>query len=267
MSSVAVIGTGYVGLTTAVCLAEIGHTVTGVDIDEAKIAQLRSGAPTIYEPGLEELLASTLKAGRLTFTSDYQEAIPSADFVFIAVGTPPGRRGEADLHFVKQAAKAVALAMKKTVTIVNKSTVPIGTGNIVARIVGENLDDEIPFYVVSNPEFLREGSAIHDFMHPDRLVFGSNDEPAAPLSFAALDPSPVPAPTRWSPGPATSSTASWSPRCATPATSPSSTEPCCNWRRRTACRSDGSVSRHRSRMRRASCAPRRSPSPASASKP
>jgi len=179
MSSVAVIGTGYVGLTTAVCLAEIGHQVTGVDIDEAKIAQLRSGAPTIYEPGLEELLASTLKAGRLTFTTDYQQAIPGADFVFIAVGTPPGRRGEADLHFVKQAAKAVAGAMKKTVTIVNKSTVPIGTGNIVARIVGENLDDEIPFYVVSNPEFLREGSAIYDFMHPDRLVFGSNDESAA----------------------------------------------------------------------------------------
>src|ERR1700736_5544633 len=179
MSSVAVIGTGYVGLTTAVCLAEIGHHVTGVDIDEAKIAQLRGGSPTIYEPGLEQLLGSTLKVGRLAFTSDYQQAIPDADFVFIAVGTPPGRRGEADLHFVKQAAKAVARAMKKTVTIVNKSTVPIGTGNIVARIVGENLGEEIPFYVVSNPEFLREGSAIYDFMHPDRLVFGSHHESAA----------------------------------------------------------------------------------------
>ena len=179
MSSVAVIGSGYVGLTTAVCLAELGHQVTGVDIDEAKLAKLRGGVPTIYEPGLDELLAKTLKSGRLAFTSDYNEAIPSADFVFIAVGTPPGRRGEADLHFVKQAAKAVAGAMKKTVTIVNKSTVPIGTGNIVARIVGENLGDEIPLYVVSNPEFLREGSAIYDFMHPDRLVFGSNDEPAA----------------------------------------------------------------------------------------
>jgi len=154
MSSVAVIGSGYVGLTTAVCLADLGHQVTGVDIDEAKLAKLRGGVPTIYEPGLDELLAKTLKTGRLAFTSDYDEAIPGADFVFIAVGTPPGRRGEADLHFVKQAAKAVAGAMKKTVTIVNKSTVPIGTGNIVARIVGENLADEIPFYVVSNPEFL-----------------------------------------------------------------------------------------------------------------
>ena len=179
MSSIAVIGTGYVGLTTAVCLADIGHQVTGVDIDEAKVARMARGEPTIYEPGLDELMGQTLRTGRLRFTSDYGQTIPGADFVFIAVGTPPGRRGEADLVFVKQAAKAIAGAMKKTVTIVNKSTVPIGTGNIVARIVGENLRDEIPFSVVSNPEFLREGSAIYDFMHPDRLVFGSHDESAA----------------------------------------------------------------------------------------
>ena len=179
MSAIAVIGTGYVGLTTAVCLANLGHQVVGVDIDEAKVARLQSGQATIYEPGLEELMRETQKSGRLVFTSDYREGIPAADFVFIAVGTPPGRRGEADLVYVKQAAKGIAGAMKKSVTIVNKSTVPIGTGNIVARIVGENLRDEIPFHVVSNPEFLREGSAIHDFMHPDRLVFGSHDEPAA----------------------------------------------------------------------------------------
>ena len=185
MSSIAVIGTGYVGLTTAVCLAELGHQVIGVDIDQAKVRRLRRGEPTIYEPGLDELLAQVLKAGRLAFTGDYGECIPEADFVFIAVGTPPGRRGEADLVFVKQAAKGIAGAMKKTVTIVNKSTVPIGTGNIVARIVGENLRDEIPFHVVSNPEFLREGSAIHDFMHPDRLVFGSHHTPAA-QAVAAL---------------------------------------------------------------------------------
>jgi UDPglucose 6-dehydrogenase len=179
MSAIAVIGTGYVGLTTAVCLAKLGHQVVGVDNDEAKVARLRSGEATIYEPGLEELMAETQKSGRLVFTTDYSEGIPAAEFVFIAVGTPPGRRGEADLVYVKQAAKGIAGAMKKSVTIVNKSTVPIGTGNIVARIVGENLRDEIPFHVVSNPEFLREGSAIFDFMHPDRLVFGSNDEPAA----------------------------------------------------------------------------------------
>ena len=179
MSAVAVIGAGYVGLTTAVCLANLGHRVIGMDIDKAKVTRLRAGEPTIYEPGLEELMASALESGRLAFTSDYTDAIPEADFVFIAVGTPAGRRGEADTVFVKQAAKGIASAMKKTMTIVNKSTVPIGTGNIVARIVGENLRDEIPFYVVSNPEFLREGSAIYDFMHPDRLVFGSHDEPAA----------------------------------------------------------------------------------------
>jgi len=185
MSSIAVVGTGYVGLTTAVCLADLGHQVAAVDIDEAKVAKLRAGEPTIYEPGLEELLARALGQGRVHFTSDYQEAIPDAEFVFIAVGTPPGRRGEADLVFVKQAAKGIAGAMKKTMTIVNKSTVPIGTGNIVARIVGENLRDEIPFYVVSNPEFLREGTAIYDFMHPDRLVFGSHHESAA-RAVAAL---------------------------------------------------------------------------------
>ncbi|MDQ6711643.1 MAG: UDP-glucose/GDP-mannose dehydrogenase family protein [Candidatus Dormibacteraeota bacterium] len=185
MSAIAVIGTGYVGLTTAVCLAKLGHQVVGVDIDEAKVARLRSGKPTIYEPGLAELMGEAQASGRLLFTSDYREGIPPADFVFIAVGTPPGRRGEADLVFVKQAAKAIAGAMKKAVTIVNKSTVPIGTGNIVARIVGENLGDEITFNVVSNPEFLREGSAIHDFMNPDRLVFGSHDEAAA-RSVAAL---------------------------------------------------------------------------------
>jgi len=185
MSAIAVIGTGYVGLATAVCLAELGHHVIGVDIDEGKLAKLRAGDPTIYEPGLEELLGKTLKGGNLSFTSDYSQAVPTAEFVFIAVGTPPGRRGEADLVYVKQAAKGIAAAMKQTVTIVNKSTVPIGTGNIVARIVGENLRDEIPFFVVSNPEFLREGSAIYDFMHPDRLVFGSHDESAA-RTVAAL---------------------------------------------------------------------------------
>src|SRR2546430_10268619 len=179
MSAIAVIGNGYVGLTTAVCLAKLGHQVVGVATDAAKVARLRAGEPTIYEPGLADLMGEAVDSGRLIFTSDYNAGIPGADFVFIAVGTPPGRRGEADLVYVKQAAKAIAGAMKKTVTIVNKSTVPIGTGNIVARIVGENLRDEIPFSVVSNPEFLREGSAIYDFMHPDRLVFGSHDESAA----------------------------------------------------------------------------------------
>jgi UDPglucose 6-dehydrogenase len=179
VSSIAVIGTGYVGLSTAACLADLGHEVTGLDIDESKIATLQQGRPTIYEPGLDEVMARAIRAKRLRFTTEYGDAIPGADFVFVAVGTPMGRRGEADLVFIKQAAKSIAGAMRKTLTIVNKSTVPIGTGDIVSRIVGENLGREIPFHVVSNPEFLREGSAIHDFMHPDRLVFGSHDEQAA----------------------------------------------------------------------------------------
>jgi UDPglucose 6-dehydrogenase len=179
MSSIAVVGTGYVGLTSAACFAELGHDVTGIDIDEAKVAILKEGRPTIYEPGLQEIMTRGIAAGRLRFTTSYAQAIAEADFVFLAVGTPMGRRGEADLIFIKQAAKSIAAAMRKTLTIVNKSTVPIGTGNIVARIVGENLQGEIPFHVVSNPEFLREGSAIQDFMHPDRLVFGSHHLPAA----------------------------------------------------------------------------------------
>jgi UDPglucose 6-dehydrogenase len=179
MSGIAVIGTGYVGLTTAACLAELGHDVVALDIDETKVATLKKGKPTIYEPGLEDLMSRSVKAKRLRFTTDYAEAIPESEFVFVAVGTPKGRRGEADLVFVKQAARSIAGAMNKTLTIVNKSTVPIGTGDIVSRIVGENLEREIPFHVVSNPEFLREGSAIQDFLHPDRLVFGSHNESAA----------------------------------------------------------------------------------------
>ena len=179
MSKVAVIGTGYVGLTTAACLADLGHDVTAVDIDSEKVHTLQQGRPTIYEPGLEEVMARAMKAGRLRFTEDYAQAIPGVEFVFIAVGTPPGRRGEADLVYIKQASKSIAATMRSTLTIVNKSTVPIGTGDIVSRIVGEHLESEIPFHVVSNPEFLREGSAIHDFTHPDRLVFGSHDRTAA----------------------------------------------------------------------------------------
>jgi len=179
MSKVAVVGTGYVGLTTAACLADLGHDVTAVDIDLEKVHVLQQGRPTIYEPGLEDVMERTMKAGRLRFTEDYAQAIPGVEFVFIAVGTPPGRRGEADLVYIKQAPKSIAATMRSTLTIVNKSTVPIGTGDIVSRIVGEHLESEIPFHVVSNPEFLREGSAIHDFTHPDRLVFGSHDRTAA----------------------------------------------------------------------------------------
>jgi UDPglucose 6-dehydrogenase len=185
MSKVAVIGMGYVGLTTAACLADIGHDVTGVDVDPEKISRLEGGKPTIYEPGLPELMQRVIAARRLRFTTEYSEAIPRSEFAFIAVATPMNRRGDVSLTFVRQAAKSIAAQMRRPITIVNKSTVPVGTGNVIYRIVRENLSSERPFQVVSNPEFLREGSAIDNFMRPDRLVFGSRDRAAAE-SVAAL---------------------------------------------------------------------------------
>ncbi len=185
MASITVIGAGYVGLTTAVCFAELGHDVTALDTDAQKIATLQDGRPTIFEPGLPEMMHRVVAAGRLRFTTKHAEAIPSAEYVFIAVGTPPARRGEADLIFVRQAAKSIAENMVRPLTVVDKSTVPIGTGDTVDRIIRENQKSEIPFRVVANPEFQREGSAVHDFMHPDRLVIGAHD-PAAAQDVAAL---------------------------------------------------------------------------------
>ncbi len=187
MAAITVIGTGYVGLATAVCLAEMGHRVTGLDIDAEKIGKLRQGISPIYEPGLVDLLGRGMAARRLSFTTDYGEAVPGAEFVFIAVATPMGRRGDADIVFVKQAAQSIAQAMRAPLTIVNKSTVPIGTGDIVSRIVHENLPTEIPFQVICNPEFLREGTAIQDFMHPDRVVLGANDRAAAEAVAAVYE--------------------------------------------------------------------------------
>jgi len=179
MSAISVVGTGYVGLTTAVCLAELGHEVVGLDLDARKIASLRAGEPTIYEPGLPEMMADAVESERLRFTTEYADAIPGTEFAFIAVSTPMAQAGEADLSFVRRAAQSIAAAMIRPITIVNKSTVPIGTGDIVSRIVRDNVRNEIPHHVVSNPEFLREGTAVHDFMHPDRLVFGAHDRSAA----------------------------------------------------------------------------------------
>jgi UDPglucose 6-dehydrogenase len=179
MANITVIGAGYVGLTTAVCFAELGHSVTALDTDAHKIASLQDGQPTIYEPGLAEMMKRNAAAGRLRFTTKYAQAIPDVEYVFIAVGTPPARRGEADLVFVRQAAKSIAEAMTQPLTVVDKSTVPIGTGDTVARLIRENQPGEIPFRVVANPEFQREGTAIHDFMHPDRIVIGAHDKAAA----------------------------------------------------------------------------------------
>src|SRR5688500_5024352 len=180
MTSVCVVGTGYVGLVTGTCFADLGNRVTCLDINEEKIAGLRRGALPIFEPGLEELVRRNVEAGRLSFTTSYAEAVPGADFCFIAVPTPSGPAGEADLGYVRAAA-ALAPLLKDGAIIVNKSTVPIGTADRVDQIVERHLpkeraagrDGEIRFGVVSNPEFLREGAAVADFMRPDRVVLGA----------------------------------------------------------------------------------------------
>ena len=179
MRNIAVIGVGYVGLVTGVCFADLGNRVVCVDINETKIEGLKQGIMPIYEPGLEELVARNVRAGRLSFTVSYAEALKDAEFVFIAVGTPEGVDGEADLRYVRMAARSIAEHMDHPLIIVNKSTVPVGTGDWVADIVRDSRNDDIEFAVVSNPEFLREGSAIHDFMYPDRVVLGSLRREAA----------------------------------------------------------------------------------------
>ncbi len=179
MRKICVIGTGYVGLVTGTCFSDLGNLVTCVDVDEAKIDLLLEGKMPIYEPGLEEMVRRNAQAGRLRFTTSYHDGLQGADFVFIAVGTPEGARGEADLTYVRAAARSIAESMAHPLIIVNKSTVPIGTGDWVADIVRRHQPNPIDFWVVSNPEFLREGSAVHDFMSPDRIVLGSLDpEPA-----------------------------------------------------------------------------------------
>ncbi len=170
---ITMIGTGYVGLVTGTCFAEFGHHVTCVDKIEEKISKLKAGEIPIYEPGLDLLVAKNVKEGRLKFTTSLDEAIPSAEAVFIAVGTPSSRRGDgyADLTYIYAAAKEIAHYLQGYTIIVDKSTVPVGTARQVARIIREE-NPEADFDVASNPEFLREGAAISDFMRPDRVVIG-----------------------------------------------------------------------------------------------
>jgi UDPglucose 6-dehydrogenase len=178
LSKVAVIGGGYVGLTTAACLADLGNHVTVVDIDKDKIAQLKRQQVPFYEPGLRELVERNSNAGRLHFTTSYMDAIPGAEYAIIAVSTPEGESGEADLSYVEAAATSIADHMDGPLVVVNKSTVPPLTGDMVSRVLKKR-NSHHAATVVSNPEFLREGSAIHDFMHPDRIVVGSHDPEAA----------------------------------------------------------------------------------------
>ncbi len=180
MSKICVIGTGYVGLVTGACFADLGNTVECLDIDESRIEGINQGKMPIYEPGLEQLVAQNVHAGRLSFTTDYPTALKDADFAFIAVGTPSGVDGEADLQYVRSVAEAIADHVDQPIIVVNKSTVPVGTGDWVADVIKKRRGGEpLTFSVVSNPEFLREGSAINDFMNPDRVVLGSTDREAA----------------------------------------------------------------------------------------
>lgn len=174
---VAVIGTGYVGLVTGTCFAEVGNDVTCVDIDENKIAMLHNGEVPIYEPGLSELVVSNSKAERLHFTTDLNEAVSGAEVIFLALPTPPQEDGSADLSAVLKVADLLGDILQEYTVIVNKSTVPVGTADKVRRAVVATYDGE--FDVVSNPEFLREGHAIADFMEPDRVVIGTSSERAA----------------------------------------------------------------------------------------
>jgi UDPglucose 6-dehydrogenase len=179
MKDICVIGVGYVGLVTATCFADLGNNVVGLDINEKRVAGLKRGEMPIYEPGLKELVERNVAAGRLHFSTSYSDALENAEFVFIAVGTPSGVDGEADLQYVEASARTIAKSMRKPLIIINKSTVPVGTGDWVADIVSSSQTEPIPFAVVSCPEFLREGSAIADFMNPHRTVLGSLDKEAA----------------------------------------------------------------------------------------
>jgi len=185
------VGAGYVGLTTAACLADLGNDVIVVDIDAAKINRLRSHRMHFFEPGLLEVVERNTGAGRLSFTTSFEEGVPGAEYVFLAVSTPEGEGGQADVSAVEKAAGAIGRAMDGPLVIVNKSTVPIGTGDLVSEIVAAS-NSSHPAKVASNPEFLREGSALQDFMNPDRVVIGAHDRAVAELVAKLYEPLQAP---------------------------------------------------------------------------
>ena len=179
--NIAVVGTGYVGLVSGTCFAEMGNRVTCVDIDKTKIEKLKNGIVPIYEPGLDELVSRNIKAGRLFFTTDLTSCLDDAEIVFSAVGTPPDEDGSADLKYVLDVARTIGKNMSKYLVLVTKSTVPVGTAQKVRKAIEEELDKRgksIPFDIASNPEFLKEGNAIEDFMRPDRVVVGVESDQA-----------------------------------------------------------------------------------------
>jgi UDPglucose 6-dehydrogenase len=191
MSRICVVGGGgYVGLGYAVALADLGHQVIGLDIDADRVDMLNQGQSPIYETGLPDMLERNLKAGRLRFTTDYAEAVPASDLVFLCTGTPSLSDGEADLRQVRAAAASIGrnLEPHRKSIIVNKSTMPVGTADVVAGIVAEHAPAGAAFAVVSNPEFLREGRVLHDILHPDRIVLGADDETALTTVAALYEP-------------------------------------------------------------------------------
>ena len=189
--NIAMIGTGYVGLVSGTCFAEMGNQVWCVDVDEKKIQSLRGGTAPIYEPGLEEMVVRNSREGRLKFTTSYAEAIPGADICFIAVGTPPGEDGSADIRYVLAAAESIAATMNGYTVVVDKSTVPVGTSQLVRSTIQKKLAERglgFGFDVVSNPEFLKEGMAIDDFLRPDRVVIGCESQKAEEIMRELYEP-------------------------------------------------------------------------------
>jgi len=174
---ISVVGTGYVGLVTGACFADLGNRVICIDVDQAKVDVLRSGGIPIFEPGLEEIVERNIRAGRLSFTTSYADGLAGTDFVFVAVNTPPGQSGEADMTYARSAAHSIAEHLTTPAIVINKSTMPIGTGDWVQGVLARY--GNVAAAVVSNPEFLREGSAVADFNQPDRVVLGADDRRAA----------------------------------------------------------------------------------------
>lgn len=187
----AIIGTGYVGLTTGTCFAEVGHSVICVDNNAEKIASLRQGSIPIYEPELEALIASNVAAGRLSFSTDLPASVAQSDIIFIAVPTPPQSDGSVDLSYIESVSQEIALALRPEHgyrIVVDKSTVPVSTGSKVAQVIARYAPGDVDVDVVSNPEFLREGSAVGDLMHPDRIVIGANSQRAMDLMKRVYQP-------------------------------------------------------------------------------
>ncbi|MGG3571838.1 UDP-glucose/GDP-mannose dehydrogenase family protein [Bacillus gobiensis] len=178
---IAVVGTGYVGLVTGVALSHIGHDVTCIDIDEAKVEKMKLGVSPIYEPGLEELMLQNVKKGRLHFTTNHKEGFETVNAIYIAVGTPEKDDGSANLAFIEQVVRDIASHINHDIVVVTKSTVPVGTNHYIKKLLLENLKTKIQVEVVSNPEFLREGSSVHDTFNGDRIVIGADSEKAAIL--------------------------------------------------------------------------------------